>query len=259
MNRDVSGLLRLDASLHRGRERLISHASSQLRNFLSLQKIMCDRSQFIVGLNRLGLSLDSSAVERILLYCSELQKWNRKINLLARETTAAEMLEKHFLDSLALLPLLDRLNGPDATLLDVGSGAGFPGLVLAAARPELRVTLLEPRQKRAAFLSHIARTLQLRNVRVKEERLEPEQRFPENFACITSRAVAAPEMFLSLVEKTAGPETIVILMLANEERQSWDAGRWQTVEQLKFSLPFSGDPRLLTAVRIAPREGGMTQ
>jgi 16S rRNA (guanine527-N7)-methyltransferase len=213
---------------------------------------MCERSQLLTGLDRLGLSLDISAVERLLLYCGELQKWNRKINLIARETTAAEIIEKHFLDSLALLPLLDRHGGPDASLLDVGSGAGFPGLALAAARPELRVTLLEPRQKRTAFLRHIARTLGLSSVQVREERLEPGQALPEQFSFITSRAVAAPEIFLPLIEQAAGPETLVILMLAAEERQSWDAGRWQTVEQLKFVLPFSGGPRLLTAVRKLP-------
>jgi 16S rRNA (guanine527-N7)-methyltransferase len=213
---------------------------------------MCDRSLLLTGLERLGISLDSSAVERLLLYCGELQKWNRNINLIARETTAAEIVEKHFLDSLALLPLLDRHGGPGASLLDVGSGAGFPGLVLAAARPELRVTLLEPRQKRTAFLRHIARTLGLRNVAVREERLEPGQVLPEQFSFITSRAVAAPEIFLPLIEQAAEPETVVILMLAAAERQSWDAKRWQTVEQLKFSLPFSGDPRLLTAVRKQP-------
>ncbi|MGX9728513.1 MAG: 16S rRNA (guanine(527)-N(7))-methyltransferase RsmG [Candidatus Electronema sp. VV] len=213
---------------------------------------MCDRNQLLTGLNRLGLSLDGPAMERLLLYCGELQKWNRKINLLARETTAAEMIEKHFLDSLALLPLLDRHGGPGENLLDVGSGAGFPGLVLAAAMPELRVTLLEPRQKRTAFLRHIIRTLELRNVQVREERLEQGQPLPEQFDFITSRAVAAPEIFLPLIEAAAGPETVVILMLAAEERQSWDAGRWQTVEQLKFALPFSGDPRLLAAVRKQP-------
>lgn len=214
---------------------------------------MCDRKQFLLGLNRLGLSLDGSAVERLLLYCGELQKWNRKINLIARETTAAEVVEKHFLDSLALLPLLNKYGGgPGASLLDVGSGAGFPGLVLAAAMPELRVTLLEPRQKRTAFLRHIARTLGLTNVLVREERIELGQPLPEPFNFITSRAVAAPEVFLPLIEAAAGPETVVILMLAAEYRQSWDAGRWQTVEQLKFALPFSGDPRLLAAVRKQP-------
>jgi 16S rRNA (guanine527-N7)-methyltransferase len=214
---------------------------------------MCDRKQFLLGLERLGLSIPHAAVDSLLLYCQELQKWNRKINLIARETTAAEVVEKHFLDSLALLPLLNKYGGgPGAHLLDVGSGAGFPGLVLAAAMPELRVTLLEPRQKRTAFLRHIARTLGMTNVTVREERLEPGRPLPEPFDCITSRAVAAPEVFLPLIEQAAGPETVVILMLATEERQSWDASRWQTVEQLKFVLPFSGDPRLLAAVRKQP-------
>lgn len=213
---------------------------------------MCERSQFLTGLECLGLSISPAAVDSLLLYCGELQKWNRKINLIARETTAAEIVEKHFLDSLALLPLLDCHSGPGASLLDVGSGAGFPGLVLAAARPELRVTLLEPRQKRTAFLRHIARTLGLSNVQVREERLEPGQQLPEQFTFITSRAVAAPEIFLPLIEATARPETVVILMLATEERQSWDTGRWQIVEQLKFVLPFSGGPRLLAALRKLP-------
>ena len=220
---------------------------------------MCDCKQFLLGLERLDISISSAAVDKLLLYCQELQKWNRKINLIARDTPAAEIVEKHFLDSLALLPLLHKHDGSavgakkfSPLLLDVGSGAGFPGLVLAAAMPELRVTLLEPRQKRTAFLRHIARTLGLTNVLVREERLEPGRSLPEPFDFITSRAVAAPEIFLPLIEAVAGPETVVILMLAAEERQSWDAGRWQTVELLKFALPFSGDPRLLTAVRKQP-------
>jgi len=125
-------------------------------------------------------------------------------------------------------------------------------LALAAVRPELRVTLLEPRQKRAVFLRHIARTLELTNVSVREERLEPGQSLPEIFTFITSRAVAAPDIFLPLTEQAAGPETLVILMLAGEERQTWDAGRWQTVDSCRCSLPFSGHPRLLTALRKLP-------
>jgi 16S rRNA (guanine527-N7)-methyltransferase len=213
---------------------------------------MCDRKQFLTGIQRLGLTISDDSIGKLLLYCGELQKWNRKINLIARETTAAEIVEKHFLDSLALLPLLDLHGGPEASLLDVGSGAGFPGLVLAAVRPQLRVTLLEPRQKRTAFLRHITRTLGLSNVQVREERLEPGQVLPEQFSLITSRAVAAPEIFLPLIEANAGPETVVMLMLAAAERQSWDSNRWQTIAQQAFSLPFSGDPRLLAAVRKLP-------
>jgi 16S rRNA (guanine527-N7)-methyltransferase len=211
---------------------------------------MCDRNQFLTGLNRLDINLEDRAVEKLLLYCGELQKWNRKINLIARDTPAVEIVEKHFLDSLTLLPLLARHGSADASLLDVGSGAGFPGLVVAAAMPTLRVTLLEPRQKRTAFLRHIARTLELTNVQVREERLEPGQSLSEAFTFITSRAVAAPDIFLPMLEQAARPETRVILMQAADDWQGIPG--WEFVDSLKFSLPFSGHPRLLTVVRKQP-------
>ena len=211
---------------------------------------MCDREQLLNGMEQLNLSIADHAVAKLLRYCQELQKWSQKINLIARDTPAAEIVEKHFLDSLTLLPLLHRHSGPSASLLDVGSGAGFPGLVLAAALPELRVTLLEPRQKRTAFLRHVIRTLALGNVQVREERLEPGQSLPEQFTFITSRAVAAPAAFLALLEQSVGSETLVILMQAEEEHQFLaQCPNWQLADNLQLKLPFSKHPRSLTAVR----------
>jgi 16S rRNA (guanine527-N7)-methyltransferase len=211
---------------------------------------MCDREQLLKGMEQLDLIIADHAVDKLLRYCQELQKWSRKINLIARDTPAAEIVEKHFLDSLTLLPLLHRHGRPGASLLDVGSGAGFPGLVLAAALPELHVTLLEPRQKRTAFLRHIVRTLALSNVQVREERLEPGQTLPEPFTFITSRAVAAPAEFLALLEKSIGPETLVILMQAEENQQFLShCPNWEFVDSVQFRLPFSQHPRSLTAVR----------
>ena len=105
-----------------------------------------------------------------MLYFAELRKWMRRINLVARETTTEQLLELHFLDSLTLAPLV--AHHPNLHLLDIGSGAGFPGLVLAAVLPEARFTLIEPRQKRAVFLRHVARRLGLSYVQVVEERVE---------------------------------------------------------------------------------------
>lgn len=211
---------------------------------------MCDREQLLNGMEQLDLSIADHAVDKLLRYCQELQKWSRKINLIARDTPAAEIVEKHFLDSLTLLPLLYRHGRPGANLLDVGSGAGFPGLVLAAAMPELRVTLLEPRQKRTAFLRHIIRTLAVGNVQVQEERLEPGQTLPEPFTFITSRAVAAPAAFLALLEQSIGPETLVILMQAEDNQHIFaQSPHWELADSLQFKLPFSQHPRSLTLVR----------
>lgn len=210
---------------------------------------MCDRNQLVTGLERLGLSLSNDAVDKLQLYCHELQKWSRKINLIARDTSASEIIEKHFLDSLTLLPLVQRHGGPGASLLDVGSGAGFPGLVLAAVMPEMQFTLLEPRQKRVAFLKHIIRTLKLNNAAVHEARLEPDANLTAEFTFITSRAVAAPAVFLAMLA-AVGPKTLVILMQAADDQQFLkECPQWMHVDSLHCTLPFSGHPRSLTLVR----------
>jgi 16S rRNA (guanine527-N7)-methyltransferase len=206
------------------------------------------------GLTRLGINLNPDSLNNILAYCRELEKWNKRINLIARNTSPAEIIEKHFLDSLTLLTVLDQAKA-DATLLDVGTGAGFPGLVLAAVRPALQVTLVEPRQKRVSFLRHIIRLLQVNNVCLIAERLEQavELRTATNhFSFITSRAVAAADQFLPMVEPLAAADSRVIMMQATENLRDWlatDAGMdWQLVDTVSFTLPFSGHPRLLSVL-----------
>ncbi|WP_417908570.1 16S rRNA (guanine(527)-N(7))-methyltransferase RsmG [Candidatus Electronema sp. PJ] len=215
---------------------------------------MRNRNQLLIGLAQLGLNLPACSVDKLLLYCDELQKWNKKINLLARDTPVEEIIEKHFLDSLTLLPLLTRPGSVGASLLDVGSGAGLPGLVVAVALPDLQVTLLEPRQKRTAFLRHIVRTLALTNVLVREERLEPGEKLATEFTFITSRAVAAPDILLPMLAQAVGPATRVILMQAADDRQFLaSCPNWEFVESYQCQLPFSGHPRALTVVRKQPQ------
>lgn len=223
---------------------------------------MCDRKQFLGGLKKLGLSLSPQQTDSLLLYCRELQKWNKRVNLIARNTGSTDIAEKHFLDSLTLLPIIRQYSkgqgraGEEAiSLLDVGTGAGFPGLVLAAALPELTVTLAEPRQKRVSFLRHIIRTLGLTNVQVTDQRIEPGHAWdgPE-FTFITSRAVAAADVFLPLIKGIAAENTVVIMMgatdgvsLIGQEEQV--AADWRCLEERKFFLPFSHHPRVLTLLQ----------
>jgi 16S rRNA (guanine527-N7)-methyltransferase len=212
---------------------------------------MCDYHEFLRGLESLNIVLDIESIAKMLFYCEELRKWNRKMNLLSKYTPAADILEKHFLDSLLLLPLLDRHNRPGAKLLDVGSGGGFPGLVLAVARPDMEIYLLEPRVKRANFLQYLVRSLGLPQAVVWTKRMTKGEAIDDDqYTFITSRAVAEPAAFLSLVEATANPETLVLLMQAKPDPQLLaSVPGWQEVDCLHTRLPFCGDPRTITAVR----------
>ena len=209
------------------------------------------RDLLVRGAAQLGLAMDAAGVERLLVYLAELMKWSRRVNLIARDTPEAQVVETHFLDSLTLLPFLD--GAGEVHLLDVGSGAGFPGLALACVRPDARFTLCEPRQKRVSFLRHVVRTLGLANVEVVAERVEAHLAdWPGRFTHITSRAVAEPAAFLPLVRPLVTPATRVLLMLARAEGLAGIdrlvSGPWRVDAERRFVLPFSGAPRLVAAV-----------
>jgi 16S rRNA (guanine527-N7)-methyltransferase len=135
------------------------------------------------GLQSLAPALSVEARDQLLAYLAELQKWNAAYNLTAIRDPS-EMVTKHLLDSLTLLP---HVRG---RVLDVGAGAGLPGIPLAIARPELQVTVLDSNGKKARFMRHAVRTLGLANVEVAEARVEHfESALP--FDSIVSRAFAA--------------------------------------------------------------------
>ncbi len=139
-----------------------------------------------------GVRLPSSAWAPLACYADSLLRWNRRINLTGA-VDLPTLVDEHLADALALLPPLPE----DAIrLLDVGSGAGLPGVVLALARPDLEVVLLEPRDKRHAFLQAMRRELPLPRVEVRRARLEALEPGPE-FSVLVSRAVWPPGEWLS--------------------------------------------------------------
>lgn len=136
-----------------------------------------------------GLRLDRRQIEQFARYSAELRAWNTRVNLTAI-TDEEGIVARHFLDSLRCA-----LSWGDApsSLIDVGSGAGFPGLPLKILRPELRVTLVESVGKKAAFLQHMVAVLNLRDVTVLTARAETVGRDPqhrEQYDVVTARAVA---------------------------------------------------------------------
>ena len=138
----------------------------------------------------LGLGEQKDALFR--RYYRELVEWNRAVNLTAI-TTPDEVASKHFLDSLSVARVIPDETLAGGSLLDVGSGAGFPGLPLKIAWPGLHVTLLESVGKKAAFLRHVVDTLGLDGVEVENGRAESlahDERLREGFDVVAARAVA---------------------------------------------------------------------
>jgi len=141
----------------------------------------------------LQLGLAPNLVAPLEAYLAELAKWNQAYNLTAIRDPG-EMVTRHVLDSLAVLPHLPQ---GALRLLDVGSGGGMPGLLLAIARPQWQVTVLDSNGKKARFLRHAVRALGLGNVEVAEARVEDWQA-PQAFDFIISRAFAALADFVHL-------------------------------------------------------------
>jgi 16S rRNA (guanine527-N7)-methyltransferase len=145
---------------------------------------------FLAGLRQLGLELNGLQLEQFLLYRQELLDWNTRFNLTAI-TDPEEVLLRHFLDSMSLLLVY---NEPRARLLDIGSGAGFPGLVLKIVRPDWQVTLLEATSKKVAFLQHMIELLQFTEIEAvhgRAEELGHNQQYRASFDVVTARAVAS--------------------------------------------------------------------
>lgn len=124
------------------------------------------------GAAELGLSLSDAQYEQLLGYLALIQKWNKVYNLTAVRDPQ-EMLTHHLLDSLtAVAPLLRHTHGQPAKVLDVGSGGGLPGIVLAICRPELEVSCVDTVGKKAAFIQQVAASLKLPNLRGIHARVE---------------------------------------------------------------------------------------
>lgn len=171
------------------------------------------------------------------------------MNLIARETADQVIVENHFIDSLALLMLLDDTRD---CLLDIGSGAGFPGLVCKTARPMMVVSLVEPRLKRVSFLRHVIRSCELEGITVQPCRLEEQVALEDEsrFNCIVSRAVSDIPQFLRMCERFCDSDRRVICMKGPNFRE--DVGtcldeneRWQLAGLCEYKLPYSGVSRAL--------------
>jgi 16S rRNA (guanine527-N7)-methyltransferase len=202
------------------------------------------------GIAALRLPVDAAALPVLERYADRLLAWNRKVNLTAI-TDPAELAEKHLVDSLAVLPAL----GEARTLLDVGSGAGLPGIPLAIARPGLSVTCCDGVSKKMSFVKAMAVELRLevRGVAARAEGSPDAEKLPRCEA-VVSRALADPDRWVPLGTAYVLPGGSLLAMLGREVDEpslgALGVGQGLVLEGVdRFELPLSGSQRAIARFR----------
>lgn len=205
---------------------------------------MDETQRIVAGAARLGVALDAAQATALSRLLDELARWNRTYNLTA-VTARGEMLTHHLLDSLSVAP---HLHG--ARIVDVGTGAGFPGLPLAVAQPQRRFTLLDSNGKKVRFVAHAARTLGLGNVEALQARAG-EWAPPAPFDTVVARAFAPlPELVLQ-VAALCGPDTRLLAMKGRRDpaERAGLPGGWRIEADLDLEVPGLGAERHVLVLR----------
>ena len=196
----------------------------------------------------LGLALDEASLERMLRFSATLALWNRRLRLTG-DPDPVHVAEQHIADSLAVVGVL-----PDAgPVIDIGSGQGFPGIILGCVRPELELVLIESRRRRASFLREAARQIPLPRVQVLEARAESVgEPFAGRGRMIVGRALRL-DLLLSLGSPLLAPDGRAIAMqtergLANA-RAVAARGGFRVCEERRYALPDGSRRALLVLAR----------
>jgi len=196
---------------------------------------MTPRTALERGLQAMGLALSASVGEQLLRYTELLAKWNRIYNLTAVRDSQA-MVSHHLLDSLAVLPHLD-FAVAGARVADIGSGAGLPGIPLALARPDWCVALVEPNDKKSAFLQQAKIELELDNVEIQPCRVQAWHP-AERFAIVISRAFAELADFVAACQHLLDPAGVIAAMKGKNPRAELARLSGYRCTVVPLSVPF---------------------
>ena len=168
------------------------------------------RAPLAAAAHALALNLSDPQLDQLLAYLTLLAKWNKVYNLTSVRDPQA-MLTQHLVDSLSMLPSLRRhVQGAAIRLLDVGSGGGLPGVVVAICEPHINVTCVDAVAKKASFITQVSAELSLKNLRSEHSRVEQLNAIP--FDVITSRAFASLLDFTTLTRQHLNPGAIWLAM-----------------------------------------------
>lgn len=209
-----------------------------------------NKEQFKEELKKLNIELTKKQEQQLEKYYELLIEENKKTNL-TRITQKDEVYLKHFYDSLTITKVID-LN-QNLSLIDIGTGAGFPGLVLKIVFPTLNITLLDSLNKRIEFLNKVIKELNLKNIKTVNSRIEDYQK--ETFDIVTSRAVAKTNILLELSCKLPKINGYFIFLKANIEeelKESQNAIKELnlTIEKKEtFNLPIENSQRTILKIK----------
>jgi 16S rRNA (guanine527-N7)-methyltransferase len=201
----------------------------------------------IEGAKAFGIYFDKKIAEAFELYLKELLKWNQKMNLTAIRTEKGIVL-KHFLDSLSVFPYLSNIS----SLLDIGSGAGFPGIPLKIVKPSLEMTLVDSVRKKVDFQRHIIRILGLKGIEAIHGRVQDKeirQAMGDRFDMVISRAFSVLQTFLIFGFPLLKKGGIVLAMKGGMDREeirllsNREEARYRLQKIIPLILPFSSFKR----------------
>lgn len=192
------------------------------------------------GIARLGLEVSTAQVDALMDYLALLQKWNKAYNLTAIKDPK-QMVIYHVLDSLAIVPYIK-----GDTVLDVGTGAGMPGVMLAIICPEKHITMLDSNGKKTRFLQNLKREMKLENIRIINDRVEAVPA-DNQFDCITSRAFASLSDMVALTRHLLAPSGMMAAMKGPKaDQEIIEAGLpSEQVRKYDLDVPFLNEARHL--------------
>jgi 16S rRNA (guanine527-N7)-methyltransferase len=207
------------------------------------------RSALADGLSELGVPGEAALVDNLLHYLGQLEKWNRAYNLTAVRDPE-EMVTRHILDSISVAPYIS-----GQRIIDVGTGAGLPGIPLALAYPDQHWTLLDTNGKKVRFLEHVIGELGLPNAHAVQARVEE---YTEDgwFDTVVCRAFTSLPDFVAVSGHLAAPEGRLVAMKGKLPQQELDAlpGGWEAAAVEQLAVPGVDGERHVIVLRRDPSQ-----
>lgn len=202
---------------------------------------------------QLGINISDDQVEKFSIYGDLLLEWNKFMNLTA-VCEEREVIIKHFVDSITIVPYIDRLESKNVA--DIGTGAGFPGIPLKIMRPEVEVVLLDSLGKRVNFLNTVINELGLKGITAIHARAEDggrDKKLREKFDCVTARAVAPMNILLEYCMPFVKKDGVFIAMKGASEEDCFESALKElsgsVISEDAFNLPESDFTRRIICIK----------